>query len=116
MRNCYRIVLLNLTKTQIVMMEPMNRWMLDHLARLGCAAAAGDGGQPALESYMHFEVDRQSDPERLEAIRAELVAGDGADFATIAGLRSDCPSKADGGKLGIVREPGRIDIPAWLRR
>jgi len=40
--------------------------------------------------------------KQAEAIRAELVSNDGADFATVAGLRSDCPSKADGGKLGVV--------------
>jgi glutamate dehydrogenase len=32
----------------------------------------GDGGAARFESFMHFEVDRQSDPERLEAIRTEL--------------------------------------------
>ncbi len=35
-------------------------------------AAAADGGDPRRESYMHFEVDRQSDPERIEAVRADL--------------------------------------------
>ena len=33
---------------------------------------AGDGGDVRFESYMHFEVDRQSDPERIEAIRSDL--------------------------------------------
>ena len=32
----------------------------------------GDGGQARFESFMHFEIDRQSDPERLDAIRADL--------------------------------------------
>ena len=35
-------------------------------------AASGDGGEPTFESFMHVEVDRQSDLERLETIRAEL--------------------------------------------
>ncbi len=35
-------------------------------------SAAADGGDARFESYMHFEVDRQSDPERIEAIRADL--------------------------------------------
>ncbi len=35
-------------------------------------AAATDGGDALLESYMHFEVDRQSDPERIEAIRTDI--------------------------------------------
>ena len=35
-------------------------------------AATGDGGEATFESFMHLEVDRQSDLERLEAIRAEL--------------------------------------------
>jgi glutamate dehydrogenase len=32
----------------------------------------GDGGQARFESFMHFEIDRQSDPERLDAIRVDL--------------------------------------------
>ncbi|MDG2307109.1 MAG: peptidylprolyl isomerase [Candidatus Binatia bacterium] len=40
--------------------------------------------------------------KEAEAVRAELVAQGGADFATVAGLRSDCPSKAEGGKLGML--------------
>ena len=35
-------------------------------------SAEADGGDARFESYMHFEVDRQSDPERIEAIRADL--------------------------------------------
>jgi glutamate dehydrogenase len=35
-------------------------------------AATGDGGDITLESFMHVEVDRESDPERLETIRTEL--------------------------------------------
>ena len=35
-------------------------------------AASGDGGEPDVRIFMLFEVDRQSDPERLDAIRAEL--------------------------------------------
>ncbi|MGH6896730.1 MAG: NAD-glutamate dehydrogenase [Geminicoccaceae bacterium] len=35
-------------------------------------AAKGDGGEATFESFMHLEVDRQSDLERLETIRAEL--------------------------------------------
>ena len=37
----------------------------------GCGRPA-TAAKPRFESFMHFEVDRQSDPERLEAIRAEL--------------------------------------------
>ena len=33
---------------------------------------AADGGEARFESFMHYEVDRQSDPERIEAIRADL--------------------------------------------
>jgi glutamate dehydrogenase len=33
---------------------------------------AADGGEVRFESFMHYEVDRQSDPERIEAIRADL--------------------------------------------
>jgi glutamate dehydrogenase len=35
-------------------------------------SAAADGGDARFESYMHFEVDRQSDPERIEAIRSDI--------------------------------------------
>ena len=35
-------------------------------------AASGDGGEPTFESFMHVEVDRQSDLERLDKIRTEL--------------------------------------------
>jgi glutamate dehydrogenase len=35
-------------------------------------SAAADGGDVRFESYMHFEIDRQSDPERIEAIRSDL--------------------------------------------
>ncbi len=35
-------------------------------------SAAADGGEVRFESFMHFEVDRQSDPERIEAIRADV--------------------------------------------
>ncbi|MGH6904426.1 MAG: NAD-glutamate dehydrogenase, partial [Geminicoccaceae bacterium] len=35
-------------------------------------AATGDGGVAIFESFMHLEVDRQSDLERLETIRAVL--------------------------------------------
>ena len=35
-------------------------------------AASGDGGEPTFESFMHVEVDRQSDLERLDRIRTEL--------------------------------------------
>jgi glutamate dehydrogenase len=35
-------------------------------------SAEANGGDARFESYMHFEVDRQSDPERIEAIRADL--------------------------------------------
>jgi glutamate dehydrogenase len=35
-------------------------------------AANRDGGAATFESFMHVEVDRQSDAERLDAIRAEL--------------------------------------------
>ena len=40
--------------------------------------------------------------KQAEGIRAELVAGEGADFEALATLRSDCPSKANGGKLGML--------------
>jgi len=33
---------------------------------------AGDGGKATFESFMHLEVDRQSDPERLEAIEVAV--------------------------------------------
>lgn len=36
--------------------------------------------------------------QQIEAIKAELDGG--ADFATLAGKYSDCPSKARGGDLG----------------
>ncbi|MDH3771001.1 MAG: NAD-glutamate dehydrogenase, partial [Nitrospirota bacterium] len=41
-------------------------------------SATSDGGQATFDSFMHLEVDRQSDPERWEAIRIELerVLGD----------------------------------------
>ena len=39
--------------------------------------ASADGGEARFESFMHFEVDQQSDPERIEAIRAEPRAGPG---------------------------------------
>jgi glutamate dehydrogenase len=35
-------------------------------------AASGDGGEAAFESFMHVEVDRQSDLARLDRIRTEL--------------------------------------------
>ena len=34
--------------------------------------ANGDGGETTFESFMHVEIHRQSDAERLESIRAEL--------------------------------------------
>src|ERR687892_450178 len=35
-------------------------------------AATGDGGEITFESFMHVEIDRQSDLERLDTIRTEL--------------------------------------------
>src|SRR5918996_3571116 len=35
-------------------------------------APPGNGGDIVLESFMHFEIDRQSDLERLEAMRADI--------------------------------------------
>ncbi len=35
-------------------------------------AATSDGGEATFESFMHVEVDRESDAERLETVRAEL--------------------------------------------
>jgi glutamate dehydrogenase len=35
-------------------------------------SAAADGGEARFESFMHFEIDRQTDPERIEAIRSDV--------------------------------------------
>lgn len=51
------------------------------------------------------EADDATRAEKREAadeIHAALVEGDGPDFAALAASRSDCPSKADGGKLGMI--------------
>lgn len=45
------------------------------------------------------KADRARKRERLVQIRKELQGG--ADFATLAGRVSDCPSKAQGGDLGV---------------
>ena len=37
-------------------------------------AATGDGGEADVEIFMHVEIDRQSDPERLETIRGRARA------------------------------------------
>lgn len=48
------------------------------------------------------EATRAEKRQAADEIRATLVATESPDFAAIASARSDCPSKADGGKLGMV--------------
>lgn len=51
------------------------------------------------------EADDATRAEKREAadeIHAILVAEENPDFAALAASRSDCPSKADGGKLGMI--------------
>lgn len=40
--------------------------------------------------------------KQAEEIRASLVSSEPASFAEVAAARSDCPSKADGGQLGLI--------------
>lgn len=76
--------------------------------------------QKATVDASHILISTQGieDPAQLAAkekiakeLRAELVAKKGENFAEMAGLHSDCPSKAQGGDLGEF-EKGQM-VPAF---
>jgi len=76
--------------------------------------------QKASVDASHILISTQGieDPAQLAAkekiakeLRAELVAKKGENFAEMAGLHSDCPSKAQGGDLGEF-EKGQM-VPAF---
>ncbi|HEX2478805.1 MAG TPA: hypothetical protein VHK45_05955, partial [Geminicoccaceae bacterium] len=63
-------LLIHLTIHPVIRVRRDAEGVLDAVLELD--AATGDGGDGTFESFMHVEVDRQSDAERLETIRAEL--------------------------------------------
>ncbi|MGH6943933.1 MAG: NAD-glutamate dehydrogenase, partial [Geminicoccaceae bacterium] len=80
----------------------------------------GDGGAVRFESIMHLEVDRQSDPERLEAIRAGLEQALGdvraavEDWRTMLDRVEAALADLEGG-AGAIDAAELAEVAAFLR-
>jgi glutamate dehydrogenase len=82
--------------------------------------AEGGNSDATVESFMHFEIDRQSDPKRIEAIENDIegvlqdVGAAVADWQTMLGKVEDAIKDLDRGKSRIDTKD-KEEVEAFLR-
>ena len=79
-------------------------------------AASGDGGEAAFESFMHVEVDRQSDPERLDDDPRRARARARRRARRGRGLAADARQDRHRARRSQARRQGDRCRRTWRRR